>query len=85
MAASVVFSKSEDIIMAKKQWSDMTSTQKTGTVLLVGAQIVMLTAALLNIRRQPEDQINGSKRLWAALSFVNFIGPIAYFIWGRKR
>jgi len=71
--------------MSKKQWSDMTSTQKTGTVVLVGAQVVMIAAALVNLRRQPEEQITGSKRLWAALSLVNFIGPIAYFLLGRKK
>ena len=71
--------------MAKKQWSDLTPTQKTGTALLVGAQVIMLAAALLNISRQPEEQLTGSRRLWTVLSFVNFIGPIAYFLWGRKK
>jgi hypothetical protein len=71
--------------MAKKQWSEMTSAQKTGTAVLVGAQVIMLAAALLNISRRPEDQLNGSRRLWTVLSFVNFIGPIAYFLLGRKR
>jgi len=71
--------------MAKKQWADMTTTQKTGTALLVGAQVIMLAAALLNISRRPEDHLNGSRRLWAVLSLVNFIGPIAYFLLGRKK
>ena len=71
--------------MARKQWSDLTPTQKTGTAILVGAQLVLLVAALLNISRRPEDQLNGSKRLWTVLSFVNFIGPIAYFLLGRKK
>ena len=27
----------------------------------------------------------GDKRLWVAASFVNYVGPIAYFTYGRKR
>jgi hypothetical protein len=48
-------------------------------------QLTLLAAALIDIRRRPQDQIRGPKRLWAALSFINFIGPAAYFIFGRQR
>jgi Phospholipase_D-nuclease N-terminal len=27
----------------------------------------------------------GSKPMWVALSFLNMIGPLAYFAFGRKR
>ena len=44
-----------------------------------------MLAALADLRRRPAEQINGSKRLCVAASFVNFAGPIAYFAFGRKR
>ena len=31
------------------------------------------------------DEINGSKQMWTVAAFINFIGPIAYFTFGRKR
>ena len=31
------------------------------------------------------EQINGRKPMWVALAFVNTIGPLAYFVFGRKR
>ena len=34
---------------------------------------------------RPADEIKGDRRLWTAVSFVNFVGPIAYFLFGRKR
>jgi hypothetical protein len=40
---------------------------------------------LLDLRRRPSTQIRGSKRLWAAAAFVNFVGPLAYFSFGRRR
>ena len=69
----------------KKRWQDLTDTQKIAIILLSFIQFVLLGAALWDIRRRSADQINGSKSLWTVAAFVNFIGPIAYFIWGRKR
>ena len=71
--------------MRSKQWQDLTAAQKRGIVLLGALQLTLLAAALIDIRRRPADAINGSKRLWTIILFVNFIGPIAYFLFGRKR
>ena len=71
--------------MQPKQWQDLTDRQKRGIVVLGALQITLLAAALIDIRRRPADAINGSKRLWTAVVFINGIGPIAYFLFGRKR
>jgi Phospholipase_D-nuclease N-terminal len=71
--------------MRQKQWKDITDTQKRGLVLLGALQLALLAAALFDIRRRPADAINGSKRLWTMVVFINFVGPIAYFLFGRKR
>ena len=71
--------------MRKKQWKDLTTAQKRGIVFLGVLQLALLITALLDIRRRPADAISGSKRLWTAIVFINGIGPIAYFVVGRKR
>ena len=71
--------------MRRVQWSELNAGQRCGIVLAGVVQIGLLAAALLDIRRRPADEINGSKLLWTALAFVNFVGPIAYFVFGRKR
>jgi hypothetical protein len=48
-------------------------------------QLLLAAAALLDLRRRPSDQVRGSKKLWAAAAFVNFVGPLAYFMFGRRR
>ena len=50
-------------------------------------QFALLAAALADIYRRPSQEINGSKWLWSAVAFANFmgIGSIAYFAFGRKR
>jgi len=71
--------------MGKKRWDELTAPQKAGSLFLGTLQIVLLAAALWDIRQRSEEEIVGSKRMWTAVAFVNFIGPIAYFIFGRKR
>jgi hypothetical protein len=68
----------------KKRWRDYTPVQRMLIVLVGCIQVVLLVAALRDIHRRPASEIKGGKRLWTALAFVNTIGPIAYFAFGRK-
>jgi Phospholipase_D-nuclease N-terminal len=70
--------------MRQKQWNDLSDIQKRGIVMVGALQLMLPAATLLDIMWRPADAINGSKRLWR-LVFINFIGPIAYFLFGRKR
>jgi hypothetical protein len=69
----------------KKRWSDLSPRQQRAIIAAGVVQNALLVAALIDLRRRPAEQVKGSKRLWVAVSFVNFIGPIAYFVFGRKR
>lgn len=71
--------------MAKKRWDDLGRTQKRAAVVSGVVQVALLVAALADIYRRPADEIRGRKLLWAAASFINFVGPISYFLIGRKR
>lgn len=55
-------------------------------VVLAGTvQLGLLGAALTDLKRRSSAEVNGSRAAWTAVSFVNFIGPLAYFAFGRKR
>ena len=69
----------------QRKWSELSSTQKRLTIGGGALQMVLPFAALRALPRRPPEQVNGSKRLWTALSFVNILGPAAYFLFGRKR
>lgn len=73
------------VAMAKKRWSDLGTGQRRGVMFSGVVQVALLIAALADIWRRPEEQIRGSKRLWTAAAFVNFIGPVSYFVFGRRR
>ena len=46
---------------------------------------ILMIAAVVDLRRRPAEQINGSKRLWMFLVFIYLVGPISYFVIGRKK
>jgi hypothetical protein len=47
-------------------------------------QGVLALSAWRDLVRRPGTGVNGPKPLWAAVIAVNFVGPIAYFRWGRR-
>jgi len=69
----------------KVKWQELTAAQQVGIILMAIVQFALLGAALWDIRHRPAAEINGSKLAWTLLSFINFIGPMAYFLIGRRR
>lgn len=70
---------------AKKKWSER-SRRSRGLIVATGVvEVVLLVATLIDIKRRPASQINGSKRMWTLLAFINIVGPMAYFAFGRRR
>lgn len=69
----------------KRHWRDLSSRQRCGILVASTAQLTLLLAALRDLHRRPADQINGSRGVWVAVSFVNFVGPLSYFLFGRRR
>jgi hypothetical protein len=72
-------------MVARKKWSELGTGGRALIVVLGAVELVLLAAALVDIRRRPADQIRGSKRTWQALAFVNIVGPLSYFAFGRRR
>ena len=70
--------------MAKRQWSDLTPGQQKATVVAGVVQAVLALAAWRDLARRPADEVNGPKGLWAGVIAINFVGPIAYFLRGRR-
>jgi Phospholipase_D-nuclease N-terminal len=70
----------------RKRWSDLSPVQQRATVSAGIVQVALCIAALADIRRRPAEEIKGRKAVWAVVSIcLNTVGPLAYFIFGRKR
>ncbi len=68
----------------RKSWSEMSTWQKVAIQLAAAVQLALLAAAQWDLTKRSDDELNGSKSLSRAITFVNFIGPLAYFMVGRK-
>jgi bacteriorhodopsin len=71
--------------MTKRKLSDPSTAERAALGAAGVVQIGLAAAALLDLRRRPARKVRGDKRLWVAAAFVNYVGPIAYFTYGRKR
>jgi hypothetical protein len=70
--------------MASHKWSEMTGPQKFGAVAGGIVQFVLAGLAWSDLAHRPAKKVNGPKAVWAAVIAINFAGPIAYFVGGRK-
>lgn len=53
-------------------------------VLVGAAEVVLTTAALTSLARTPSTRLRGPKAAWIAGCFVQPVGPLAYFLVGRR-
>jgi hypothetical protein len=73
----------EDEMNRRQRWSEMSTRRKVVVVVLAVVQISLALSAWSDLARRPAEQVRGSKRGWAAIIGVNFVGPILYFTRGR--
>lgn len=72
--------------MAKRsrRWDELSAPRKVLLTLATSVQISLAVTAWADLARRPRELVNGSKKTWAAVIAVNFVGPIAYFLRGRR-
>ena len=71
--------------MATQRWSDLSSRRKTGMLVAASVHLALAATAWTDLARRPAEAVNGPKAMWAVLIALNFIGPLSYFVFGRKR
>ena len=69
----------------KKSWKELSRAQQTAMLVLMALQLGLQAAALADLRKRPAAQVNGPKAAWVAGSFINYLGPLAYFRLGRRK
>ena len=75
------------LLRHRTPWRELTPRQRRAMIIRGGLQLGLLSAALTDLRSRPASKIRGPKALWVIVSFVNYlgIGPVAYFLFGRRR
>jgi len=68
-----------------QRWSDLSSQRKTWTLVAASIHFALAATAWTALARRPAAMVRGPQAMWAVLIAVNFVGPLSYFIVGRKR
>ncbi|HEY5114411.1 MAG TPA: PLD nuclease N-terminal domain-containing protein [Nakamurella sp.] len=68
-----------------RRWRDLSTSERAAIVAGAAVQFGLLSAALTDLARRRPEEVNGPKRLWVGISFINFVGPLAYFLFGRRK
>ncbi|WP_336857660.1 PLD nuclease N-terminal domain-containing protein [Sinomonas albida] len=69
----------------KQQWKDMSAGGRAGVIIMGAFDLALKILAWRDLARRPASQVRGSKFGWFLGTFVNTLGPIGYFLFGRKR
>ncbi len=69
----------------KRRWSDLSPQQQKAIVLGAVAELIVTTVALRDLAHRPASDVRGSKSLWVLTFVVQPIGPLLYFLVGRRR
>ena len=69
--------------MGKRHWRDLSSKEQTAVLVLGSVQLSLAATAWADLATRPPELVNGKKSTWAVLIGINFVGPLAYFRWGR--
>ena len=70
--------------MATRRWSELTTRQKVIAMVITVVQLSLAGWAWHDLAGRSADQVNGSKRVWAAVIGINWVGPAAYAWKGRR-
>lgn len=68
---------------SRRTWRDLSPGGRAATLLGAAVQLALLIAAQRDLSRRPEEQVRGRKLWWRLATFVNLVGPVAYFVFGR--
>jgi hypothetical protein len=68
----------------RRSSSEFAEWQRVAVIVLAGVQLSLAVAAWADLASRDSRELEGSKRWWAAIIAVNFVGPIVYFTRARR-
>ncbi len=62
------------------------ASTRTKVIIAIAAtiEIALVGVAHADISRRKPSELNGSKLQWRAITLITFLGPIVYFLRGRR-
>lgn len=70
--------------MSQASWRDLSPAYRRTIIVAGTVQISLAAAAWTDLVRRRRELVRGPKPLWAAVIAINFVGPVAYLVFGRR-
>lgn len=68
-----------------KKFSELSRGRQVGIAAGAVVQLALAVWAYVDLARRAPSEVRGRKGLWVPVILVNWIGPAAYFVFGRRR
>ncbi|GAA4352061.1 PLD nuclease N-terminal domain-containing protein [Microbacterium rhizosphaerae] len=68
-----------------KKFSELSRGRQAGIAVGAVVQLALAVWAYVDLARRAPSEVRGRKGLWVPVILVNWIGPAAYFVFGRRR
>jgi hypothetical protein len=65
-------------------WKELTPGRRAAVLVVGCIQLALAISAWRDLAKRPAAQVNGDKRIWAAVIAINWVGPVLYFRKGRR-
>ncbi|MCO8127474.1 hypothetical protein NHL50_09670 [Acidimicrobiia bacterium EGI L10123] len=66
------------------RWDALSAPKKILVMVATSVQVSLAVSAWADLAERPPELVNGSKKKWAAVIAINFLGPILYYRRGRR-
>lgn len=73
------------MIKQQRRWEDLTKAQRILVVVGGLIQLSLMLAAQIDMWRRDPAEIRGNRMIWTFVVLINFVGPLAYFGFGRRK
>lgn len=73
------------MIKQQRRWEDLSTPQRILVVVGGLIQLSLMLAAQFDMWRRDPAEIRGSRQIWTFVVLINFVGPLAYFAFGRRK
>jgi hypothetical protein len=73
------------MVKRSRRWDELPTLNKVLVMVLTAVQVSLAVSAWADLAERPPEQVNGSKTKWAAVIAINFVGPVLYYLRGRRQ
>jgi hypothetical protein len=70
--------------LSNRRFSELSSRQQAAVLTLASVKLSLAATAWADLATRPAAAVNGRKSRWALIIAISYVGPLAYFRWGRR-